>query len=309
MNGRRRGQYGLACQTCAKAKVRCDPVPKDKCKRCQRLEKPCNPPHGVRKYGPQKLYPEIRDIQSKIDDVLSLLKSAGQCLPAEIAAPQPFTQTTPSQPIPAPAPELLQVQQVPQLLQPSQLLQVPHLPQVSQVQQLQQPSSMPSIWTRNGEEALTMFRDHFLRFFPFVYLRPDLSAQQLQVERPFFWEAVLAVTSRSVQEKIDRAHNIKSALATAMIVESRPNLDLLLGALTYAAWAQEQFVLRIHTPAIFMGLAVTLVNYLHWNKPKSRDEHMVINLGGEHFFQKEEHQPCSIEAKRAVLGCYLMSSL
>ncbi|KAL4975320.1 hypothetical protein BDW66DRAFT_73921 [Aspergillus desertorum] len=298
-----RGPYGLACQNCAKGKVKCIAMADgDGCQRCHRLKKPCHPSHGVRKRESQNFSqnPLIEEMDAKLDNVLSLLQSVYTSAPPQIAAPQPFAQTT--------APKLPSPQPI-----PNSSPQLPQAPRVPQAQQLQQQSSVPTYplpipWARDGEKALTLFRRRFLRFFPFVYLRPGLSAQQLQQERPFFWETILAVTSRSVQERLVRAKEIKSVLATAMVVENRSNLDLLLGVLTYAAWAQDQFIVRIPTAARFMELAVSIVNDLHWTKPTPRDEHMIVTLGGNRFFLNEVHQPCCVDAQRAVLGCYLMSS-
>lgn len=179
-----------------------------------------------------------------------------------------------------------------------------------------QPSELMSAYslanpgTRDIKEALDLFRGSMLGFCPFMYLHPDLQSQKLQQDRPFLFEAILAVTTRSANEKVAWANRIKSTVAQALVVENQSNLDLLLGILTYVSWSQDHFLLRRSTLCRLVELAVSIINDLHLSKPLPVEAHRLTELGGENDcnLRRKVPQIRSAEEKRAVLGCFILSS-
>ncbi|KAL6229096.1 hypothetical protein BDW75DRAFT_225674 [Aspergillus navahoensis] len=292
-----RGPYGLACQNCAKGKVKCIAMPDgDGCQRCHRLKKPCRPPHGVRKRESQFLQSSlIEEMDAKLDSVLSLLQSVYEQPSSPNSASQSRKGTT-----------------SPELQSSSKPASAPLLPQPNiQHPPLMAGYSLTSPEPRDPEAALGQFRGSMLRFCPFIYLPPDLTAPKLQQERPFLFEAILAVTTRSVQERLAWSKRIKSTISYALVLENQSNIDLLLGLLTYAAWSQDHHLTRMSTLSRLMELAVSIVNDLNLNKPAPPDAHRLAELGGGHDPNLSRRIPKTrtAEEKRAVMGCFLLSSI
>ncbi|KAG0651879.1 hypothetical protein D0Z07_0829 [Hyphodiscus hymeniophilus] len=87
------------------------------------------------------------------------------------------------------------------------------------------------------EEAnvlLMRFRNQMAEFFPFVIISPSLNAQDLKCSRPFLLKAICAVASVIPNHRLSLGKWIVEHLAERMAVDLDRNLDLLLGALTYA---------------------------------------------------------------------------
>jgi hypothetical protein len=149
-----------------------------------------------------------------------------------------------------------------------------------------------------------------LRFCPFIYLPPTISAQHLQTERPFLWQAICAVTTRSFSEKRVRAHQFKTILAQATVVENRSSIDLLLGVLTYAAWSYDQFLHMSPTISRLMEIALSIAYDMHLNKRMPPDSHVITLLGGRTIrtgLENPDHR--SMEEQRGALGCFLLCSM
>ncbi|KAL2864120.1 Zn(II)2Cys6 transcription factor domain-containing protein [Aspergillus lucknowensis] len=279
-----RGPYGLACMNCFKAKSKCVGRPEgDGCQRCHRLKKQCNPSDSIRRRNSQKAQSSrIAQLESKLDDLFSLLQAVQQPpAPTSTASQTSVTGDHSSSDT--------------SMSLPSSVPPTYH---------------MPADESRNTEESLALFRDTMLRACPFIYLPPTVTAQYLQKERPFFFQAVLAVTTRSMREKRMRAQQFKATLAQATVVENRSSIDLLLGLLTYVAWGYDHFIHSAPTTSRLMQIALSIVYDVHLNKPLPGDHHMMTLLGGKAFCSgSEAPERHSLEEQRAVLGCFLLASV
>ncbi|KAL3460100.1 hypothetical protein BJX64DRAFT_263698 [Aspergillus heterothallicus] len=286
-----RGPYGLACSNCFKAKSKCVNRSGGACERCLRLNKPCSPSDSVRRRNSSRTQSmRLAQLESKYESLLALLQQ--RMPPPSSASPATPQQT-------ATLPSNLVMQQP----SPSETLMPP-------------PSGLPAVYPgvpddlRNPEEVLAVFRDHMLRFCPFIYLPPTVSAQYLQTERPFLWQAIGAVTTRSFTEKRMRAHQFKTTLAQATVVENRSSIDLLLGVLTYAAWSYDQFLHMSPTISRLMEIALSIAYDMHLNKRMPADSHPITLLGGRTIqtgLQNPDHR--SMEEQRGALGCFLLCSI
>ncbi|KAL5040991.1 hypothetical protein BDW71DRAFT_192664 [Aspergillus fruticulosus] len=288
-----RGPYGLACQNCAKGKVKCIAMPGgDGCQRCHRLRKPCHPSHGVRKREPLNFQSGlIEEMDAKLDSVLSMLRSAYAQPASPTGQPPQYKQTTTT----------------PELSSPTQ----PAPASVSEQTHTIAPDRSASPSNRDAEEALTMFREEYLRFCPFLYLPPGLTARQLQQERPFLSETILSVTTRSVQEKLYWSKRIKSKIAHSVVIENESSIDLLLGLLVYGSWSQDHYLARMPTLSRIVELAVSIVMDLNLNKPDPTEAYRLTELGGgnDPNWTRKGPKVRTTEEKRAVLGCFLLSSV
>jgi hypothetical protein len=88
-----------------------------------------------------------------------------------------------------------------------------------------------------AEDCLEYFHSSMLTSFPFVYLRPDMTARQLREWYPFLWVNIMAVTSKHVtSQDFSITDSIKRFVAQKVVVDNEANLDLLLGLLVFICW-------------------------------------------------------------------------
>ncbi|KAL9068817.1 MAG: hypothetical protein Q9161_005904 [Pseudevernia consocians] len=123
----------------------------------------------------------------------------------------------------------------------------------------------------------------------------------------------MAVSSQSTQTKLALGERIKQTLAQRIILDNDPgalNIDLLLGLLTFLTWGHDH-LLHNAAPSLsrFTQLAMTLVFDLRLNKPLSDESNMlpVGSLAGGCAVPRGPAR--SMEERRAVLGCFVMSSI
>ncbi|XXG98168.1 hypothetical protein Hte_004489 [Hypoxylon texense] len=175
----------------------------------------------------------------------------------------------------------------------------------------QSPPSEPS--TEEAETYLGIFRTHMLRYLAFVYIPPNVTASQLRRERPFLFRAILAVTTPTVQDKMVRGQELKRIIAQTALLENQSSIDLLLGLLTYIAWSYDSFLTRSGSLSRLIVLAISLVGDLRLNKPVPPDVHMIgpFTPGFEGCYgdTNQETGQRYLERQRAVLGCFLLSSI
>jgi hypothetical protein len=147
-----------------------------------------------------------------------------------------------------------------------------------------------------------------LPYCPFIYIPATVPAQQLQREQPYLFRAIMVVTMRSVPERVSQGNALKRLLSDAIVVEERSDFDLLLAALTYVAWGHDQFTNGPATTPRMMDLALSIVCGLRWDKPLPINAHMLPMMGVPSY-PGLSAIVCSLEEQRAVLGCFLLSSL
>ncbi|KAL2824431.1 hypothetical protein BDW59DRAFT_147644 [Aspergillus cavernicola] len=278
-----RGPYGLACMHCFKAKSKCVGRPDgDGCQRCHRLKKQCSPSDSIRRRNSQKAQgSRIAELEAKLDGLFSIIQSGPQAV-----SPSTLSQVQQASPTDHPS--------------SSHTMTTPYPPASY---------NSPPGASRTAEEALVVFRDRMLRFFPFIYLPPTVYAQDLQNERPFLLQVILAITSSTTQERRARTTAIKMKIAQEVVVQNRSNMDLLLGIMAYSAWSYDHYIHGTATVSRLMELAISIINNLHLNKPLPPDNQMMTLLGGTASTSAHGDGQRSMEERRAVLGCFLLSSV
>ena len=94
-----------------------------------------------------------------------------------------------------------------------------------------------------------------------------------------------------------------------MFLDNHPSIkiDLLLGLLIFLAWGHNQ-ILNSNPAQLarFTQLATTMVFDLRLNKPPQEESNM-LPVSQSPFAANK--QPRSLEERRAVLGCFVLSSM
>ncbi|OCL05800.1 hypothetical protein AOQ84DRAFT_298218, partial [Glonium stellatum] len=160
----------------------------------------------------------------------------------------------------------------------------------------------------DAEKFVVTFRTQRSKYFPFLYISSDTCAQQILQERPFLWLYIMAVSSTSTTQQMDLGNQIRHTIARKMLIQNERNIELLLGLLTYIGWVNYQ-VQNKPSLSVSMQLAMSLVFELGLNKPPPKEPQ------GTFYFN---HNACprtstsifrTMEERRAVLGCFIFSSI
>lgn len=163
------------------------------------------------------------------------------------------------------------------------------------------------------EGFLRVFRDTMLPSFAFVHIHPSMTVGQLRNEKPFFFQAIVAVASPTIQQKLVHGTELKRYLAQRMLMENHSSIDLLLGLLTYIAWSFDHFLNKTANLSRFMQLAMSVVFDLRLNKPEPAETQkgLIFHSQGyiEHKSEQNTNDSHSLEKERAVLGCFLLSAV
>ncbi|MCJ1399412.1 hypothetical protein MMC11_002614 [Xylographa trunciseda] len=156
-----------------------------------------------------------------------------------------------------------------------------------------------------AEEYLLNFQTYKSKYFPFIYIPASTSAQQLRQERPFLWLGIMTVGSKSTSQQQRLGSRIRQTIAQEMVVQSAKNVDLLLGLLAFIGWANYQ----VHSKpflAVFAQLAIALVFDLGLNKFVPKDTQVMPCMNQKY---SKPTAPRTMEERRAVLACFLITSI
>ncbi|KAJ5491200.1 phosphoketolase 1 [Penicillium diatomitis] len=277
--------YGKACSECARSKCKCVPKPDGgACERCDRLKKVCVPGQSSRARQAQRNNPIARldQLEGKLDSIVSILGSN-----ASLGAQSPAVGT-PSPPIPSFGTSRSR---------DASVVPVPY------------PTGTLTAYELAPEQYLNYFSTHCLKYFPIIHLPPDTDAQQLRQTRPFLWICIVAAASQSSHHKMALGEKIKQEVTRRMFLDNHPSIkiDLLLGLLIFLAWGHNQ-ILNSNPAQLarFTQLATTMVFDLRLNKPPQEESNM-LPVSQRPF--AANGQPHSLEERRAVLGCFVLSSI
>ncbi|KAL4739342.1 hypothetical protein BDV11DRAFT_187807 [Aspergillus similis] len=297
--------YGQACLHCFKSKSKCvSQGDGSSCERCHRLNKECLPSDTYRRRHTKKAHHDaarFAQLEVRVNALVSLLQSPAlrdalgdgtlRVDLAEESTEGTFDNASPCR------------------------LQTPFSQSPTQDVGSTPPRPPGSLWDVTAEEAeghVAKFRDKMLRFFAFLYLPSELSAHQLQQQQPLLFRAILTVTASSTEQRLLRGRELKQLIAQAAFVEAQAHMDLLLCVLTYAAWGYDQFFNKVASSSRLTQLAMSLVGALHLHKPLPRAAHSVPgevhDIPVTHPTNTETGQ-LMLEQARAVLGCFLLSSI
>lgn len=233
------GPYGRACRNCSRSKCKCVWRPgNNTCERCHRLNKPCQPADSIRQRNTEsRAESRIAHLEGKVDGLVSLLQSVSQSATNKESV----------------ASALLDlgrhardnsVDQVQTITPQSRLVGTAPTSTLSSA--VSMTVSSPTSDTHTGgdlspeeaEECLATFRSQMLKYFAFLYLPPDMSAQQLRAQRPFLFLCIMTVATKLTERRLALGEEVRQTIARRMLIESGQNIDidLLLGVLAFLAW-------------------------------------------------------------------------
>ncbi|PYH40801.1 Zn(II)2Cys6 transcription factor [Aspergillus saccharolyticus JOP 1030-1] len=283
--------YGHACGTCARAKVRCIPRTRDSpCERCERLGKECRP--GLRRRRPKRLS-KAAQLEQKMDGLMSLLQSTGQ-LPGgrqlPVSAGSQECAATLGNPLCTPESDgSLSPRQSP-------------------------PTTIIAPSPAEAEAMLQSFRTHKLACLPFVHIPSSSTPAELQRDSPFLWRCLITTETKDAAQQALRCVDIRQTAAQIAMVDCDKSLDLLQGLLMHIAWISFQSSPPKLLMIMYCQIATALVCELGLNRPSRTEAAMLPPVCNDLLPHAPPPQfpasrPRTLDERRAVLGCFVISSV
>ncbi|PKK49620.1 hypothetical protein CI102_9862 [Trichoderma harzianum] len=194
----------------------------------------------------------------------------------------------------------------------------------------------PSVSPPSASVSLDTFRSRMLHHFPFVHLPTHLTAEQLRIERPFLFRAIVCVTSASSEDKRESSLELKRVLCEMAFLQLSPHqkqhqpqqtIDLLLGLLVFIAWGWEHLHSR-RSLSRLMAVATSLAGELRSLDQTAPDiTHTISQLEPRGGFDDVYSNTTAttitaatvlgagwtnarlyLERQRAILGCFVLGS-
>lgn len=75
-----------------------------------------------------------------------------------------------------------------------------------------------------------------MSYFPFFFLPPDITADQLRHEKPLLTSAIQVVRNKAFAQQSELSKTLRSTIAYQIMVDGERNIDLLLSLLACVTW-------------------------------------------------------------------------
>ncbi|KAH7321689.1 hypothetical protein BKA65DRAFT_86585 [Rhexocercosporidium sp. MPI-PUGE-AT-0058] len=321
VSSKQRLKLRRSCESCRAFKGRCNPSPDDphRCLRCVKDGKRCvfleAKPRPKRAKNARL---RVAEMEEKLEGLLALV------------AANVSNQSVNEAPVPAPAtqpasvshelsmllpetntPDLTSAYATPSSSSNQSELRVPqqHPAFVYPIfDNLQDPVSKGFISLTQADDALRTFRSK-QNAFPFVVVPPNISIDSLRRQRPFLFLAMICCANEhnyKLQQHIEL--ELRESLSRRILVNGEKSLDLLQGILIYLTWYHYYFHPEREQIYQLCQMAVAMTVDLKLDKP--------LHQGQSHF-NASDIMPflghslpslAEIEAMRAYLGCYFLTS-
>ncbi|KAI0533041.1 hypothetical protein GGR58DRAFT_138001 [Xylaria digitata] len=328
--------YGQACVNCAKAKCKCILInspgsgsgrgdSRPICQRCARLGRECKPSSGVRKRraaGPRRApatsasagassgtsaATRAANLEQKLEDLVAILKAqTSSTTPTNTSSQSEAAESYRLQGKADPVASKI-VPGRPAVVTPAATSCATGSTANSTPSPLPAPVHDLLMPAHQAEETLAFFRRHHLKFFPFVYLPPDMTAARLQRERPYLWLNISAICSKSPIRQLDLSRKSRKEIAHRLLVACERDIDMLLGTLCFLGWTMH----LCFKPGLCatMSVATTIVTDLRLDKPTHEDDPRIIDCFKPADFVKSMYSTVrTMEERRAALACYVFCS-
>ncbi|ESZ95779.1 hypothetical protein SBOR_3796 [Sclerotinia borealis F-4128] len=145
-----------------------------------------------------------------------------------------------------------------------------------------------------------------LSFFPFVTLPANPTIPTLSQQSPFLLLAILttaAIPHPYLHHQLDQ--EFRRVLSLKLIVETQKSLDYLLGLLVYIAWYPVHTKPKSNPCFTYINLANSLALDLGLNQAQLQtNPFREFDLKG----LLDSHGSWTMDARRAYMGCYVLSS-
>ncbi|KFY75166.1 hypothetical protein V499_04865 [Pseudogymnoascus sp. VKM F-103] len=162
------------------------------------------------------------------------------------------------------------------------------------------------------EETLETYRTKMVHNFPIVCIRPDVTVDEMRLQRPFLFLVIRAICSKNLRRQEALVVQVKKTLGREMLLEGTKTLDLFLGVLVFASWCH-YYICSKPIISTIIQLGMSLAFDLGLTKPLLGEHvdvmrHYII----AHGCPKRSSGPVRVvtmEERRAVVGLYLVSSV
>ncbi|PYI00265.1 Zn(II)2Cys6 transcription factor [Aspergillus sclerotiicarbonarius CBS 121057] len=317
--------YGSSCVNCSHAKCKCIySKTGGKCQRCQRLDKECRPSPTrrltTRKANVSKNAPKTSRLEDKLDDLVSMLRAGVP--PGNISTTMLKHLAQPSEnhkPTASNAASPLGLSDTSMSSSRPSSVYAPRsngaapTPEASIVDGGSLSSATPENEMEptgvQAEGYLTFFITQMLPFFPCMYIPPGTTAQKLHRDRPFSWLCIMAVSSKISAQRRLLFDRIKRIAAQRLVHEySCRDLDILQGLLIYLGWSNQQVYNKANI-YVFAQLATGIVYEMGLFNPEAKGKHMLLCVHTEPHENRSAPPRHIMEERRAVLGCFLLTSI
>ncbi|PYI14319.1 hypothetical protein BO99DRAFT_345357 [Aspergillus violaceofuscus CBS 115571] len=299
--------YGHACSTCARAKVRCIPQARDSpCERCHRLGKECRP--GSRRRRPKRLS-KAAQLEQKMDGLMSLLQSSGQIppgggggggrhFPVSAGSQEGVDRTCTTNPFCTP--------------DTGTGIESDGSGSVSASPRHSPPTAIVTPSPAEAEAMLHSFRTDKLACLPLLHIPSTATPADLQRDSPFLWRCIITTETKDAVQQALRCVDIRQTAAQITMVDCDKNLDLLQGLLVHIAWISFQSYPPKSIMVLYCQIATALICELGLNRPVRSDLAMlppVCNDLVPPAPKQPAPRPRTMNERRAVLGCFVISSV
>ncbi|KAL4905452.1 hypothetical protein BDW74DRAFT_152649 [Aspergillus multicolor] len=176
---------------------------------------------------------------------------------------------------------------------------------------------------------LETFSSRMLHHFPIIHLPAHTTAEQLRLDRPFLFRAILCVTSATDEEKRASSLELKRLFCRTAFLqpslqqeqeqELGKHVDILQGLLVYIAWGWEHLFSH-HTLSQLMAAAISMareLSFLDQDMPEitrtirrlEPNGHLNHIVDGSREGQAGTTDiPLYLERQRAILACFVLGS-
>ncbi|KAJ5499917.1 hypothetical protein N7453_008968 [Penicillium expansum] len=294
--------YGRACMNCSRAKCKCIiPTTGNGCERCQRLNKECRPAQTVRKRNKQPSGSNTAYLEAKLDWIMSAFEKSGvnPGVPPEWQPVNPGQSQrhdpSPSAPTTQTSPSISPLSHTEDVQYPAHFLP-------SYDQEILSLIYIPPVM---AQKCLDQFRSQNLQYLPFVYIPSDITSDQLRQQYPFLWVCIMEVTAWNNPEKGDSFGRITNHIHQRVMLDLVPSMDLLLGIMTFISWVSYTKRPFIN---IYAHILMAVVAELGINQSGLNDHSAMLSFKLAIGMKQAPPAPRTLEERRAVLGCFLLSS-
>ncbi|TGO13238.1 hypothetical protein BTUL_0073g00060 [Botrytis tulipae] len=300
-----------ACGTCARAKVKCmtsDPVG-DKCYRCQRLRKECEPPNKPKK---RLKTTSVAGLEKKLDDIVTILSTSNHIpqgsindIPMEIKSIDPphlldhVTEQTPNNETSVCF---------------GDNLKTPSTSNRANTDLYSSSLNIPPIIDLDDDYVhalLAIFKSDMAPYCPFVLIPPNISPRQFQAERPFLWKAIITAASHR-NPTFQDAFGIRSFenFITELLLRGQTaSLDKLQALLVHLGWFHYQSIINNQTINLIY-LVKSMVTTLGLQRSLKQGAAMSkVSVDDTRQANKDKLSSRRLEELRAYAGCFYATSM
>ncbi|KAK1714396.1 hypothetical protein BDP67DRAFT_618253 [Colletotrichum lupini] len=337
VNGGIAAPYGRACTNCSRAKCKCILRPVGgACERCHRLGKSCQPSNPIRKRPKKPPSSRTAQLEEKLDGLVTLLRQSGRPnlsadLGVDIHLSGGSVSSSSTTAAAAAAAEAARRQS-------SEMGDVhgaggeggggfDSAQHFGKGDRRDRGASLPTptqtASPKNPDEAEALFeafRGQNLKYFPFLNFKATMTAEELRGERPFLWICIMTVASRVSSQQLALGQRVRQIVSHKLLVENERSIDYLLGLLVILGWANHQLGNKPFM-CLFCQIAIGLIfdlgmsrdpldslnPFLCWKAAQERADREKTGTVGQTLYVKSQ-MPRTMEQRRAVVACYLISS-